>query len=124
MRHSHTLKSWNQNPFFEHQKVNPSAELLRTLTVPSEALLHAALLANGRMELPRRLRGQSLSETRHRYGQLNRSATPHRRGKARNRRSSRPKARPILPPGSTTTAPVLRKGPRLPHPDDNPFLIL
>jgi len=58
-----------------------SAEVLRTIATPSDALLHAAnevglnwinspLLANGRIELTRWMREQSVSETRHRYGQL------------------------------------------------------
>lgn len=57
------------------------AEFLRTVTVPSDAILSAAyalglnwiqspLLASGRMELCHWVREQSISETRHRYGQL------------------------------------------------------
>ncbi|HTH48481.1 MAG TPA: bifunctional proline dehydrogenase/L-glutamate gamma-semialdehyde dehydrogenase [Candidatus Limnocylindria bacterium] len=57
------------------------AEFLRTLHPPSAALLTAAyeaglnwidapLVAHGRTELTRWLREQSISETRHRYGQL------------------------------------------------------
>ena len=57
------------------------AEFLRTVTPPSAAILHAVheaglnwidapLLANGRVELTRWLREQSVSETRHRYGNL------------------------------------------------------
>jgi RHH-type proline utilization regulon transcriptional repressor/proline dehydrogenase/delta 1-pyrroline-5-carboxylate dehydrogenase len=57
------------------------AELLRTVTVPSDALLGSAyasginwiqspLLASGRLELCHWMREQSVSETRHRYGQL------------------------------------------------------
>jgi len=57
------------------------AEFLRTVTVPSDAILSAAyalglhwiqspLLATGRIELCYWLREQSISETRHRYGQL------------------------------------------------------
>jgi len=57
------------------------AEFLRTVTVPSDAILSAAyalglnwiqspLLAAGRIELCYWLREQSISETRHRYGQL------------------------------------------------------
>jgi RHH-type proline utilization regulon transcriptional repressor/proline dehydrogenase/delta 1-pyrroline-5-carboxylate dehydrogenase len=59
----------------------PEAEFLRTVTTPSDAILLAAyeaglnwinapLLTSGRLELPRWLREQSISETRHRYGQL------------------------------------------------------
>jgi RHH-type proline utilization regulon transcriptional repressor/proline dehydrogenase/delta 1-pyrroline-5-carboxylate dehydrogenase len=55
------------------------AEFLRTVRPPSDALLRAAyaaglnwidapLLADGRHELTRWLREQSISETRHRYG--------------------------------------------------------
>jgi RHH-type proline utilization regulon transcriptional repressor/proline dehydrogenase/delta 1-pyrroline-5-carboxylate dehydrogenase len=55
------------------------AEFLRTVRPPSDALLRSAyaaglnwinapLLSNGRHELPRWLREQSISETRHRYG--------------------------------------------------------
>jgi RHH-type proline utilization regulon transcriptional repressor/proline dehydrogenase/delta 1-pyrroline-5-carboxylate dehydrogenase len=55
------------------------AEFLRTVKPPSDALLRAAyaaglnwidapLLSDGRFELTRWLREQSLSETRHRYG--------------------------------------------------------
>jgi RHH-type proline utilization regulon transcriptional repressor/proline dehydrogenase/delta 1-pyrroline-5-carboxylate dehydrogenase len=57
------------------------AEFLRTVKPPSDALLRAAcaaglnwidapLLSDGRYELTRWLREQSLSETRHRYGLL------------------------------------------------------
>jgi RHH-type proline utilization regulon transcriptional repressor/proline dehydrogenase/delta 1-pyrroline-5-carboxylate dehydrogenase len=57
------------------------AEFLRTVIPPSDALLRAAcaagfnwidapILSDGRCELPRWLREQSLSETRHRYGLL------------------------------------------------------
>jgi RHH-type proline utilization regulon transcriptional repressor/proline dehydrogenase/delta 1-pyrroline-5-carboxylate dehydrogenase len=57
------------------------AEFLRTVKPPSEALLRAAcaagfnwidapILADGRYELTRWLREQSISETRHRYGLL------------------------------------------------------
>ena len=57
------------------------AEFLRTIGVPSDAVLRAAydaglnwigapLAAQGRIELTRWLREQSVSETRHRYGQL------------------------------------------------------
>lgn len=57
------------------------AEFLRTVKPPSDALLRAAyaaglnwidapLLSDGRFELTRWLREQSISETRHRYGQL------------------------------------------------------
>ena len=57
------------------------AEFLRTVTTPDDEVLRAAhaaglnwinapLLANGRIELTRWLREQSISETRHRYGQL------------------------------------------------------
>lgn len=60
-------------------------EVLRTITPPSDALLTAAyeaglnwidgpLLANGRYELTRWHREQSVSETRHRYGQLENAA--------------------------------------------------
>ena len=56
------------------------AEFLRTLTPPSDAVLSAAceaglkwlnapLVCDGRFELPRWLREQSIAETRHRYGQ-------------------------------------------------------
>jgi RHH-type proline utilization regulon transcriptional repressor/proline dehydrogenase/delta 1-pyrroline-5-carboxylate dehydrogenase len=55
------------------------AEFLRTVKPPSDALLRSAyaaglnwidapLLADGRVELTRWLREQSISETRHRYG--------------------------------------------------------
>ncbi len=58
-----------------------NAEFLRTTIAPSPEVLAAAhnlglnwinapLLANGRLELTRWLREQSISETRHRYGQL------------------------------------------------------
>lgn len=58
-----------------------SAEFIRTITTPSDAVLHAInelglnwintpLLTTGRIELTRWLREQSVSETRHRYGQL------------------------------------------------------
>jgi RHH-type proline utilization regulon transcriptional repressor/proline dehydrogenase/delta 1-pyrroline-5-carboxylate dehydrogenase len=65
-----------------------SAEFLRTTTIPSDAVLHAAhslglnwihapLLASGRIELTRWLREQSISSTIHRYGQLpNHHASP------------------------------------------------
>ena len=57
----------------------PEAEFLRTVKKPSDTLLRAAcaarlnwidapMLADGRYELTRWLREQSLSETRHRYG--------------------------------------------------------
>jgi RHH-type proline utilization regulon transcriptional repressor/proline dehydrogenase/delta 1-pyrroline-5-carboxylate dehydrogenase len=57
------------------------AEFLRTVKPPSDALLRAAyeaglnwidapLLSDGRHELTRWLREQSISETRHRYGLL------------------------------------------------------
>jgi RHH-type proline utilization regulon transcriptional repressor/proline dehydrogenase/delta 1-pyrroline-5-carboxylate dehydrogenase len=57
------------------------AEFLRTVTRPSSVVLAAAydaglhwidapILANGRFELPRWLREQAVSETRHRYGHL------------------------------------------------------
>jgi len=57
------------------------AEFLRTVSVPSDQLLSAAyaaglnwinapVMASGRIELARWLREQSVSETRHRYGQL------------------------------------------------------
>ena len=60
------------------------AEFLRTVKPPSDALLRAAyaaglnwidapLLSDGRWELTRWLREQSLSETRHRYGLLSES---------------------------------------------------
>jgi RHH-type proline utilization regulon transcriptional repressor/proline dehydrogenase/delta 1-pyrroline-5-carboxylate dehydrogenase len=56
-----------------------SAEFLRTVEMPGDALLiaaygaglnwmHAPLLKSGRHELPRWLREQAVSETRHRYG--------------------------------------------------------
>ena len=55
------------------------AEFLRTVIPPSDAILRAAheaglnwinapILSHGRLELPRWLREQSISETRHRYG--------------------------------------------------------
>jgi RHH-type transcriptional regulator, proline utilization regulon repressor / proline dehydrogenase / delta 1-pyrroline-5-carboxylate dehydrogenase len=58
------------------------AEFLRTVQPPSDAVLaashacglswiNAPLLAAGRVELTRWLREQSVSETRHRYGQIN-----------------------------------------------------
>lgn len=57
------------------------AEFLRTVAVPSDAILSAAydaglnwiqspLLASGRLELCHWVREQGISETRHRYGQL------------------------------------------------------
>jgi RHH-type proline utilization regulon transcriptional repressor/proline dehydrogenase/delta 1-pyrroline-5-carboxylate dehydrogenase len=57
------------------------AEFLRTVTPPSDTVLRAAydvgfnwidapIMSDGRCELPRWLREQSLSETRHRYGLL------------------------------------------------------
>ncbi|MFO0976534.1 MAG: bifunctional proline dehydrogenase/L-glutamate gamma-semialdehyde dehydrogenase [Planctomycetaceae bacterium] len=57
------------------------AEFLRTVAVPGDSLLQAAynaglnwinapVMANGRIELARWMREQSVSETRHRYGQL------------------------------------------------------
>ena len=57
------------------------AEFLRTLTVPTDAVLHAShaaglnwihapLLPTGRIELTRWLREQSLTQTLHRYGQI------------------------------------------------------
>jgi RHH-type proline utilization regulon transcriptional repressor/proline dehydrogenase/delta 1-pyrroline-5-carboxylate dehydrogenase len=57
------------------------AEFLRTVAAPGDEVLRAAhdaglnwidapLLANGRVELTRWLREQSVTETRHRYGQL------------------------------------------------------
>lgn len=57
------------------------AEFLRTVAPPSDDILHAAhaaglnwinapILSDGRLELPRWLREQCISETRHRYGQL------------------------------------------------------
>jgi RHH-type transcriptional regulator, proline utilization regulon repressor / proline dehydrogenase / delta 1-pyrroline-5-carboxylate dehydrogenase len=63
------------------------AEFLRTVEVPSDEVLlatqeiglnwiNAALLASGRIELTRWLREQSISETRHRYGQLPDAGTP------------------------------------------------
>lgn len=67
------------------------AEFLRTLTPPSDDILRAAheaglnwiqapLLAHGRVELTRWLREQSVTETRHRYGQLPDVTLPARRG--------------------------------------------
>ena len=58
-----------------------NAEFLRTITPPSDAVLTAAyeaglnwidgpILANARIELTRWHREQSVSETRHRYGQI------------------------------------------------------
>ena len=58
-----------------------SAEFLRTVTTPCDKTLMAAhelglnwinapLLACGRIELTRWMREQSISETRHRYGQI------------------------------------------------------
>ncbi len=66
-----------------------TAEFIRTIVIPSDEILHAAheaglnwinapLLANGRIELTRWLREQSISETRHRYGQLPDPATARR----------------------------------------------
>jgi RHH-type transcriptional regulator, proline utilization regulon repressor / proline dehydrogenase / delta 1-pyrroline-5-carboxylate dehydrogenase len=66
------------------------AEFLRTVTTPSDELLQAAhdagmnwinapLLACGHVELTRWLREQSVSETRHRYGQIP-DASVSRRG--------------------------------------------
>ncbi len=57
------------------------AEFLRTISTPSDAILRAAhaanlnwidapLTANGRLELRFWLREQSVSQTRHRYGQI------------------------------------------------------
>lgn len=57
------------------------AEFLRTVAVPGDSVLQAAyesglnwinapMMASGRIELARWLREQSVSETRHRYGQL------------------------------------------------------
>ncbi len=65
------------------------AEFLRTISVPSDEVLrkayeaglnwnNAPLLAAGRIELTRWLREQSISETRHRYGQLPDPATARR----------------------------------------------
>ncbi|WP_395748254.1 bifunctional proline dehydrogenase/L-glutamate gamma-semialdehyde dehydrogenase [Prosthecobacter sp.] len=62
-------------------ELSKHAEFLRTTHTPSDALVRAAhasdlnwinapLLATGRIELTRWLREQSVSETRHRYGQL------------------------------------------------------
>ncbi|MEQ1854199.1 MAG: aldehyde dehydrogenase family protein, partial [Chthoniobacteraceae bacterium] len=64
------------------------AQIFRTVSPPSDSVLHAAhaaglnwidapILADGRIELPRWLREQSISETRHRYGQV--TATVGRR---------------------------------------------
>lgn len=68
-----------------------SAEFIRTITPPSDEVLKtvhdlglnwidAPLIGNGRIELTRWLREQSVSETRHRYGQLPDATTAHRRG--------------------------------------------
>lgn len=68
-----------------------SAEFIRTITPPGDEVLQAAhdiglnwinapLLANGRIELTRWMREQSVSETRHRYGQIPDSGMPRRRG--------------------------------------------
>ena len=57
------------------------AEFLRTVSTPGDEVLHASheaglnwinapILSTGRIELTRWLREQSISETRHRYGQL------------------------------------------------------
>ena len=65
------------------------AEFLRTIAAPRDEVLRAAhdaglnwinapLLASGRIELTRWLREQSISETRHRYGQLPDPATARR----------------------------------------------
>jgi acyl-CoA reductase-like NAD-dependent aldehyde dehydrogenase/proline dehydrogenase len=64
------------------------ADFLRTVRPPSGAVLAAAydaglhwidapILTNGRFELPRWLREQAVSETRHRYGQLMETPSPH-----------------------------------------------
>ena len=66
------------------------AEFLRTIKTPDDAVLHAShecglnwidgpILAAGRIELTRWLREQSISETRHRYGQLPDASTARRR---------------------------------------------
>jgi RHH-type proline utilization regulon transcriptional repressor/proline dehydrogenase/delta 1-pyrroline-5-carboxylate dehydrogenase len=68
-----------------------TAEFLRTIATPSDEVLHAAyeaglnwinapILANGRVELTRWLREQSISETRHRYGLIPESGMLRRRG--------------------------------------------
>lgn len=65
------------------------AEFLRTVSAPGDALLsaaheaglnwiHAPFVACGRIELTRWLREQSVSETRHRYGQLPDAASARR----------------------------------------------
>jgi len=65
------------------------AEFLRTVSIPSDDVLRAAyelglnwidapILAQGRIELCRWLREQSISETRHRYGQLPEESTARR----------------------------------------------
>ncbi len=71
-----------------------SAEFLRTVSLPRGAVLQAAhgaglnwinapLLAAGRVELTRWLREQSVSQTRHRYGQLPNTATAGQAGRPR-----------------------------------------
>ena len=65
------------------------AEFLRTVSIPSDDVLRAAyelglnwidapILGQGRIELCRWLREQSISETRHRYGQLPEESTARR----------------------------------------------
>jgi len=65
------------------------AEFLRTMTPPSDEVLRAAyagdlnwidapVVAEGRVELTRWLREQSVSETRHRYGQILPGGSPRR----------------------------------------------
>jgi len=70
-------------------------EFLRTVSPPSGAVLSAAydaglhwidapILSNGRCELPRWLREQAVSETRHRYGQLIETPVHPEQGKDRS----------------------------------------
>ena len=67
----------------------PRAEFLRTIETPSEKILRAAYEANlnwigapfthsGRLELRFWLREQSISQTRHRYGQISQWLPPNR----------------------------------------------
>jgi RHH-type proline utilization regulon transcriptional repressor/proline dehydrogenase/delta 1-pyrroline-5-carboxylate dehydrogenase len=55
---------------FLRTQVPPSDEILRAAHAAGLNWINAPILADGRMELPRWLREQSISETRHRYGQL------------------------------------------------------
>ncbi len=72
----------NDEQFIAHlPDLAKRAEFLRTIDTPGDSVLraahvaglnwiHAPLVAQGRVELTRWLREQSVSETRHRYGQL------------------------------------------------------